>query len=98
MKLIIIYGPPAVGKLTVDRELAKVTGYKLFHNHLTVDLAYSLFPSGTKAYSDFVEKIRLEAFEAAAKNKIKGIIFTSVYRLETLNGKGDDLFIKKSLE
>lgn len=94
MKLII-YGPPAVGKLTVARELAKITGYKLFHNHLTVDLAYSFFPSGTKAYSDFVEKIRLEALEAAAKNKIKGMIFTSVYRLETYNGQGDDLFYKK---
>lgn len=95
MKLIIIYGSPAVGKLTVARELAKITGYKLFHNHLTVDLAYSLFPSGTKAYSDFVEKIRLEVFEAAAKNKIKGMIFTFVYGVETYGGKTDGLFVKK---
>lgn len=95
MKLIIIYGPPAVGKLTVARKLEKITGYKLFHNHLSVDLAYSLFLSGTKAYSDFVEKIRLEAIEAAAKNKIKGMIFTFVYGVETYGGKTDDMFIKK---
>ena len=38
MKLVILYGPPGVGKLTVGRELAARTGFKLFHNHLTVDL------------------------------------------------------------
>jgi len=35
MKLVFIYGPPAVGKLTVANALAKVTGFKVFHNHLT---------------------------------------------------------------
>ncbi len=95
MKLIIIYGPPAVGKLTVAKELAKITGYKLFHNHLTVDLAYSLFPSGTKGYSDLVEKIRLDVIEIAAKIKIKGMIFTFVYGVETLGGRTDDLFVRK---
>lgn len=34
MRLIFIYGLPATGKLTVAQELAKRTGYKLFHNHL----------------------------------------------------------------
>ena len=38
MKLIFIYGLPATGKLTVAVELAAMTGYKLFHNHLVVDL------------------------------------------------------------
>ncbi len=37
MKLVFIYGPPASGKLTVARELAALTGYKLFHNHLVVE-------------------------------------------------------------
>lgn len=43
MELVVIYGAPGVGKLTVARELARKTGYKLFHNHLTVDLVKSLF-------------------------------------------------------
>jgi tRNA A37 N6-isopentenylltransferase MiaA len=33
MELLFIYGPAAVGKLTIGRELAKLTGYRLFHNH-----------------------------------------------------------------
>lgn len=98
MKLIFIYGPPAVGKLAVARELSKVTGYKIFHNHLTVDLASSIFPMGTKAYSDLVEDIRLEVVKTAAKNKVVGIIFTFVYGIETYGGRGDDKFIKKVID
>ncbi|MBU3964855.1 AAA family ATPase [Patescibacteria group bacterium] len=98
MKLIIVYGPPASGKLTVAKELSKITGYRVFHNHLTVDLAYSIFPSGTKAYSDLVEKIRLYTIESAAKNKVKGMIFTIVYGVETYGGQTDNLFIKKIIK
>ena len=35
MKFVIIFGPPAVGKMTVGYELAKFTGLKVFHNHMT---------------------------------------------------------------
>ncbi len=35
--LVYLYGPPAVGKLTVATELQRLTGFRLFHNHLTVD-------------------------------------------------------------
>ena len=43
MKLIIIFGPPAVGKMTVGYELAKITGLRLFHNHMTIDLVLNFF-------------------------------------------------------
>ncbi|GGA15578.1 hypothetical protein GCM10008018_70410 [Paenibacillus marchantiophytorum] len=36
MKLIIIFGPQAVGKMTVGHELEKVTGMTVFHNHMTI--------------------------------------------------------------
>jgi AAA domain len=78
MQLIFIYGDPGTGKLTVARELAKLTDFKLFHNHLTVDLAASLFPHGSKDYFDYVQSLRLEAFERAAKAKIS-LIFTFWY-------------------
>ena len=37
-KLVLLTGPQAVGKMTVGQELAKITGLKLFHNHMTIDL------------------------------------------------------------
>ena len=36
MKFILIFGPQAVGKMTVGQELQKITGLKLFHNHMTL--------------------------------------------------------------
>lgn len=95
MNLIFLYGPPASGKFTVAKELAKITGYKNFHNHLTIDVAVSVFPFGTQMFSDFVEKIRLDIIKAAAKNNTKGMLFTFVYGVETLAGGHDDVFIKK---
>ena len=78
MQLIFIYGDPATGKLTVARELAKLTGFKVFHNHLTVDLAATLFEHGSEDYFDYVRSLRLEAFERAAKADIS-LIFTFWY-------------------
>jgi len=79
MKLIFIYGPPAAGKLTVANELAKLTKYKIFHNHLTVDLLDSVFKFGTKTFFNLSSRFRMEMFEAAAKENIKGLIFTFCY-------------------
>lgn len=75
MKLIFLHGPPAVGKLAVARELARLTGYKLFHNHLTVDLVGSLFAFGSEPFVVLREKIWLSAFHEAATNKVS-LIFT----------------------
>lgn len=79
MKLIFLYGPPAVGKLTVGKALAKLTGYKLFHSQLTVDLLESLFDWGEGPFFEFLHRYRLELIEAAAKHKVKGMIYTFVY-------------------
>lgn len=38
MKFVMIFGPQAVGKMTVGKELQKITELKLFHNHMTIDL------------------------------------------------------------
>src|SRR5688572_20769926 len=74
--LIVLYGPPAVGKLTVARRLAERTGFRLFHNHLTVDLALSLFDFGTPGFRDLRAAVWREAFEAAFAAELDGLIFT----------------------
>ena len=78
MKLIIIYGPPAVGKLTVAKELATRTGYKLFHNHLSVDLVGSLYEFGQGPFWPLVRSIRNLLFLQATKDNLN-LIFTFVY-------------------
>lgn len=93
MKLIILYGPPAAGKYTIASALAQKTGYKLFHNHLTIDLLKTIFQFGAPGFFPLSQKIRLAIFEEAAKQNIPGIIFTFVYAKDT-----DDPFIRDVLE
>lgn len=74
MKLVFIYGMPATGKLTVAKELSALTGYKLFHNHLVVDLLLEVFEFGTKPFVELREKMWLDVFRSASESE--GLIFT----------------------
>lgn len=76
MKLVFIYGPPASGKLTVARELAALTGYKLFHNHLAVDALGAVFEFGSEPFVELRERIWVDVMTAASAAGIDGLIFT----------------------
>ena len=43
MKLVIIIGSGAVGKMTVGQELMKLTGLRLFHNHMAIEPVLAVF-------------------------------------------------------
>ena len=77
MKLLFIYGPPAAGKLTVAQQIADRTNFRVFHNHLTIELAKEVFED-RKVRSEVVLKLRLDIIAAAAKADID-LIFTMVY-------------------
>jgi hypothetical protein len=76
VKLIFLHGLPGVGKLTVARELARLTGFKLFHNHLAVDLVGSVFDFGTQPFVELREMIWLAIFRQAVEEGLAGLIFT----------------------
>lgn len=81
MKFILLFGPQAVGKMTVGRELEKITGLKLFHNHMTIDLLEPLFgfsPEMWKLSSLF----RMGVFKAFAASDHEGMIFTYVWAFD----------------
>ena len=78
MRLVFIYGPPASGKLTVARELARLTGFKLFHNHVSIEFVTSLFEFGSKPANRLVDRYRREMIEEAAREGVD-TIFTFVY-------------------
>ena len=82
MKLILLYGPPAVGKLTIAQELQKLTGFKLLHNHQVSDLVMSVHERGTVPAADLNHQIRLAVYKAAANEKIPGVISTVLYRYD----------------
>jgi hypothetical protein len=76
MKLIFLYGLPGTGKLTIARELAELTGYKLFHNHMTVDLLLSVFEFGSVPFVQLRESIWLSIFEEGVIASFPAMIFT----------------------
>ena len=43
MKLVLIVGDGAVGKMTVGQELMKITDLRLFHNHMTIEHVLEIF-------------------------------------------------------
>lgn len=78
MKLIIIYGPPAAGKHTVGNVIAERTGFKLFHNHVTIDCAKPVFEFGTPAFWRIVAKLRFDVIAEAAREGVD-LIHTFCY-------------------
>lgn len=75
MKLIFIWGGAASGKLTVARELARITGLPLFHNHLVVDALLERLPFGDPEFVRLREAMWMAGFETAASAR-QSLIFT----------------------
>lgn len=95
MKFIVIFGPPAVGKMTVGYELAKLTGLRLFHNHMTIDLVLNFFGFEQPQFHTLVSEFRRRVFEEVAASDLPGLIFTFVWALDL---KSDSAFIERSCD
>ena len=78
MRMIFIYGPPAVGKLTVARELGRLTGLAVFDNHLSFDCVRAVFPLGSPMLNPLTEQVRRLVIGEAARHGVS-LIFTFVY-------------------
>lgn len=79
MKLIYLHGPPAAGKYTIAKELEAKIGARIFHNHLTIDVAKAIFDFGTPAFWKLVYTLRLQCMTAAAQQAEGVVIYTSCY-------------------
>jgi predicted kinase len=93
MKLILLYGPPASGKLTIAEKLSKLTGIPLFHNHLSRDLVEGLYGSNFKAHYALIDTIRYDVINYCAEQG-HDLIFTYVYE----GGEDDDIDIRRFID
>lgn len=79
MKLVIIIGSGAVGKMTVGQELMKITDLRLFHNHMSIEPVLEIFGERNNAVvNDFRESV----FRNFAKTDKYGLIFTYIWAFD----------------
>jgi deoxyadenosine/deoxycytidine kinase len=74
MKIVFLYGPPAVGKLTVAKELHTKLGYKLLYNHMIINLLDDLFPFHNPSRRKLTREFRIRIIEEAIENDLNLII------------------------
>ena len=79
MDLIVLIGSGAVGKMTVGQELMKITDFRLFHNHMTIEPVIELFG---RRVSPLVNKLREDIFEAFLQSDFQGMIFTYMWAFD----------------
>ena len=79
MKLVILIGNAAVGKMTVGQELAKITGLRLFHNHMMIEPVLEIFGAWRP---DVTQRLRQVIFEEFAKTDHDGMIFTFMWAFD----------------
>lgn len=79
MKLLFLFGDAAVGKMTVGQELAKRTGLRLFHNHMTIEPVIQIFGRNDRRT---VARIREVVFEEFAASDNYGMIFTFMWAFD----------------
>lgn len=81
MRLLLIIGPPAVGKMTVGRAVADRSTFRLFHNHHTIELLLDVFDYGTPPFSRLNSEFRRRIIEEAAEAGAD-LVFTFVWDLD----------------
>lgn len=79
MKLLILIGNSSVGKMTVGQELAKITHFRLFHNHMMIEPVLEIFGSFR---GDVIQKLRTVIFEEFSKSDQYGLIFTFMWAFD----------------
>lgn len=62
-----LFGPPAVGKMTVGQHIARLTGARLLYNHQLIDLLTEYFPFGSDPFQRLVEGFRHQILDEAAE-------------------------------
>ena len=79
MNLLILIGNTAVGKMTVGQELTKITPFRLFHNHMTIEPVIEIFGDYNHKV---VARLRDVIFEEFAASDQYGLIFTFMWAFD----------------
>ena len=79
MKLVLIVGAGAVGKMTVGQELMKITNLRLFHNHMMIEPVIEIFG---RFKGDTILKLRDIIFNDFVNDDNEGMIHTLMWAFD----------------
>jgi hypothetical protein len=77
---MVIFGPPAVGKMTVGRAVCESTDFRLFLNHHTIEPLAEIFGMSTPPFRMLTGEFRRRVVEEAAGSDIR-LAVTLVWNL-----------------
>ncbi|MCK0112849.1 AAA family ATPase [Ornithinimicrobium sp. F0845] len=80
--LLVLFGPPAVGKMTIGRAVAESSSFRLFHNHMTIEPLLETFGYGTPPFTTLNREFRRRVLEEAARHDVD-LIFSVVWALDS---------------
>lgn len=80
--LLVVFGPPAVGKMTIGRAVTAAGRFRLFHNHMTIEPLLETFGYGTPAFNTLNEEFRRRVLEEAARHAVD-LLFTVAWGLNS---------------
>lgn len=94
--VIFLYGPIAVGKLTVARVLSKKLRYKLVHNHLLNDFLLEFFDRHSREIHYMKDTLQYALLESMVGAGVS-VVATHTYghNFVSLTGLSDPKFVKE---
>ncbi|MGV3562716.1 MAG: hypothetical protein ACO1ON_05480 [Nocardioides sp.] len=90
-ELLVVIGPPAVGKMTVGRAIAAASDFRLFHNHHVIEPLAEVFGFDRPSFEKLKEAWRREVIEEAAASGTR-LVLTLVWPVEE---EGDAAIVRR---
>ena len=84
MKLVVLIGNTAVGKMSVGQALMEITDLRLFHNHMMIEPVIEVFGNYEV---DVVKELREVIFSHFAASQHEGMIFTYMWDFDNPSNK-----------
>ena len=81
MRLLVIFGPPSVGKMTVGRAVTRLGDFRMFHNHAVLEPLLEVFAYGTPPFMRLLGEFRRRVISEAAGSGTN-LLLTFVWALE----------------
>jgi hypothetical protein len=77
-RLVVLYGPPASGKLPIAEAISARTDWVLFDNSVAIDFVAQFLQPATPRFLELIDSLRLDLVRAMLAEG-RSVVFTFVY-------------------